>query len=173
MFVFKKHYVYLIMAVFLAAMSSQVSAELKIGFVNAIRVMDKAPQVEKANKRLEREFAPRQKRLVRDAKRLKKLEERRAKNMAIMSEPELRKLTMKIRDKQRELKRKQEEFREDYNFRRNEELNKIQKIISQVIQKLAKRERYDLILSDGVVWAGKRIDMTDKVLKSLRRQKSR
>ena len=93
--------------------------------------------------------------------------------MAIMSEPELRKLTMKIRDKQRELKRKQEEFREDYNFRRNEELNKIQKIISQVIQKLAKRERYDLILSDGVVWAGKRIDMTDKVLKSLRRQKSR
>jgi outer membrane protein len=170
MFVLKKHYFYLIMALVFSAMSPQVAAELKIGFVNAIKVMDKAPQVEKANKRLEREFAPRQRRLIRDSKRLKKLEERRAKNAAIMSEPELRKLTMKIRDQQRELKRKQEEFREDYNFRRNEELNKIQKIISEVIQNLAKRERYDLILSDGVVWAGKRIDMTNKVLSSLRKK---
>jgi len=168
----KKHYFYLMMALFLSAMSPQVAAELKIGFVNAIKVMDKAPQVEKANKRLEQEFAPRQRRLLRDSKRLKKLEERRVKNAAIMSEPELRKLTLKIRDQQRDLKRKQEEFRDDYNFRRNEELNKIQKIISEVIQNLAKLERYDLILSDGVVWAGKRIDMTDKVLRSLR-QKSR
>ncbi|RKZ39587.1 MAG: OmpH family outer membrane protein [Gammaproteobacteria bacterium] len=159
---------YLIVSLIFLVFSHQVAAELKVGFVNAIRVMNEAPQVESANHNLEREFASRQRGLVSAKQAIKTLEERFTKNADIMIEAKARKLSRKIRDKGRELKRQREEFREDYNFRRNEELDKIQKIITQVIQTLAKRESYDLILSDGVVWASKRIDITDKVLRQLR-----
>jgi len=166
-------YFYLIVALFGMILSHQVAAELKIGFVNAIRVMDEAPQVESANKRLEREFAPRQRRLVSAKQAIRKIEERLAKNASIMSDAEARRLSREIRDKRRDLKRQQEEFQEDYNIRRNEELNKIQKSIIQVIQQVAKAESYDFILSDGVVWASQRVDITNKIINYLRNQNRR
>jgi len=46
-------------------------------------------------------------------------------------------------------------------------LDKLQKQIIEVIQAVAKEQSYDLILSDGVVWASDSIDMTDQVLKRL------
>jgi outer membrane protein len=101
------------------------------------------------------------------------LEERFTKEAAFMSESEARKLSREIREKKRELQRQQEEFREDYNIRRNEELDKIQKIIIQVIEDLAKAKRYDLIFTEAVVWAAKRVDITDQVLDRLRRRHAR
>ena len=164
----KIRHFYLIITLLSSLYSTQVAAELKIGFVNAIRVMEKAPQVKRANSRLERDFAPKQRRLVSAKQAIRKMEERFAKNSAIMSDSEARKSSREIRDKKRDLKRQQEEFREDYNIRRTEELEKIQKVITKVIQDLAKRESYDFILSDGVIWASKRVDLTNKVLKKLR-----
>ena len=152
---------------------SAVAAALKIGFVNIVKVMDKAPQVKSANKRLERELAPRQRKIVKAQKSLRRKEERLAKNAVTMSEKQVRKLSREIRDQKRELARQQEEFREDYNLRRNEELDKIHQIIIRVIQELGKESKYDLILSDGVVFWNKRIDITNKVLKRLRSKKSR
>ncbi|MDM8558884.1 OmpH family outer membrane protein [Candidatus Parabeggiatoa sp. HSG14] len=169
----KKCYFYLIVALFCSVLSSQVAAELKIGFVNAIKVMDKAPQVQRANKSLEQKFAPKQQALVSARQKIRKLEERFSRNAAIMSDAETLELSRKIRDKRRDLERQQEEFREDYNIRRNKELNKIQKVIIEVIQDLAKKESYDFILSEGVVWASKRVDITDRVLRLLRQRKSR
>ncbi|MCK5719902.1 MAG: OmpH family outer membrane protein [Thiomargarita sp.] len=142
-------------------------AELKVGFVNAIRLMEEAPQVDKANNRLEREFSPKQRRIVSDKQGIIKKEEQFKKNATIMNDAEKRRKSREIRDKKRELKRKQEEFKEDYNIRRNEELDKIQKTITQAIQKLAKEKSYDFILSDGVVWASKRVDITEEILSRL------
>ncbi len=169
----KKYYFYLIAIGLLCSVLSVSAAELKIGFVNALKVMDEAPQVDSANRRLEREFAPRQRRIVSARQEIKKLDGRLSKNAVIMSDSEVHRLSRTIRDKKRDLKRQQEEFREDYNIRRNEELDKIQKIITQVIQEIAKKETYDFILSDGVVWASKRVDITDEVLTHLRQQSRR
>lgn len=163
----KKNYIFICL-LSIIVFSNQASAALKVGFVNAIKVMEKAPQVEKANKRLEREFAPRQRRLVSSSKSIKNMESRLKRGGSTMSQVQVRRLERNIRNKKREFRRQQEEFREDYNIRRNAELEKIQKIITKVIQQLAKRERYDFILSDGVVWASKRVDITKKVLRKLR-----
>jgi outer membrane protein len=162
---------YLAIGLFYGVLSFPVTAEMKIGFVNAIKVMESAPQVERANSRLEKEFAPRQREIVNAQQDIKKIEERLAKDGAIMSETESNKLNRDLRDKKRELKRQQEEYREDYNIRRSEELDKLQKKIIEVIQVLAKEESYDFVLSDGgVVWASERVDITDKVLKRLNQQ---
>ncbi len=66
------------------------------------------------------------------------MEEKLNKDGAIMSEQERTKLERDIINAKRDLKRSHDEFREDLNFRRNEEMTKIQKKIAEVIQKFAK-----------------------------------
>ncbi len=139
------------------------AAELKIGFVNVARLLEKAPQAEQAKKELEREFSPRDKKLVAEQKEIKSMEERLAKDAAIMSQSERDKLDKDLLNRKREAKRAQDEFREDFNLRRNEELTQLQKEIFEAIQSLAKEENFDLLLTDGVVYAAEGVDVTSKV----------
>ncbi|HAI70030.1 MAG TPA: hypothetical protein DCM38_11425 [Gammaproteobacteria bacterium] len=142
-------------------------AEIKIGFVNAIKLMDQAPQFKKAIKSLNAEFAPRQRRLISAGQELKDRMTRFNKDVQFMSEAEAQKQSKKIREKQREFQRDQEAFQKDYNIQHTEELDKIQRVIRTVIQEIVSRKGYDLILSEGVVWASQSIDITDQVLNKL------
>ncbi|HIE02816.1 MAG TPA: OmpH family outer membrane protein [Thiotrichaceae bacterium] len=142
-------------------------AEIKIGFVNAIKLMDQAPQFKKAIKSLNTEFAPRQRRLISAGQELKDRMTRFNKDVQFMSEAEAQKQSKKIREKQREFQRDQEAFQKDYNIQHTEELDKIQRVIRTVIQEIVSRKGYDLILSEGVVWASQSIDITDQVLNKL------
>ena len=163
-----KRYIYLGIILLCSLFATIATAkELKIGFVNAVKVMEQAPQVSAANSRLEREFEPRQREIANGQRDIKALEDKLNKDGAIMSEVQSRDMSRDIINKKRDLKRQQDEFREDYNIRRSEELDKLQKQIIEVIQAVAKEQSYDLILSDGVVWASDSIDMTDQVLKRL------
>jgi len=144
-------------------------ADLKVGFVNAARVIEDAPQAEQARKSLEKEFAPRDRQLIALQKSVKQQEETLSRDAAVMSESGRSKLERDIRQKKREIKRSQEEFREDFNIRRNEILAQLQRRAVEAIQTLAKRERYDLVLSDGVMYAGERVDITNQVLEQMGR----
>jgi len=154
------------------ALPGVASAELKIGVVNAIKILEGAPQAEAARKQLEKEFASRDRDLVARQKTIKEMEDRLAREGATMSEAEARKLERDIVSKRRDLKRDQDEFREDVNLRRNEEFGKIQKEIVQSIQDVAKSEGYDLILGEGVIYASDKTDITNAVLERLRKGSS-
>ncbi len=143
------------------------AADFKVGFVNVARLLEKAPQAEKAKKDLEREFAPRDKKLLAEQKDIKQMEERLTRDAAIMSDSERQRLDKDLISRKRDAKRLQDEFREDFNLRRNEELTKLQKEIFEAIQTLAKDEHYDLLLTDGVVYASDTIDVTGKVERKL------
>lgn len=142
-------------------------AELKIGFVNIAKVLEKAPQAEKAKKRLEKEFSPRDKQLVSEGKEIKKLEEKFSRDASVMAETERRKLERDIVSKKREAKRSQQEFSEDFNMRRNEELGKLQRRIVEAVRALAKDEKFDLLVTDGAIYASEKIDVTAQVQKKL------
>ncbi len=144
------------------------AADVKIGFVSVAKILQNAPQAEAASKRLEQEFAPRQKALVEAQKSLRKQEEKLSKDGVVMNDSQRRNLESDIRAQARELKRTSDEFREDFNIRRNEELGKFQKQVLEVINKLAKEENFDLVVNDGAaLYAGPQVDVTEKVLKSL------
>ncbi len=152
----------------LMLLCSAAQAELKIGFVNAAKVLDKAPQAEQARERLEKEFAPRDKGLVDAQRALRRLEQQLAKEGTAMEEGERRNLERDIITQKRELKRSQDEFREDFNIRRNEELGKLQRQVYQAIVELAKQDGFDLIVNDGaVIFASEQVDITDRVLSRL------
>jgi len=140
----------------------------KAGFVNVARVLDKAPQAEEARGRIEREFAPRDRELLNQQKEVRQKEDRLVRDGAVMTNDERVRLESDIRGLKRDIRRAQEEFREDLNVRRNQELGKLQRKVIQVIQDLAKAENYDLIVSDGVIFAGNRVDITEKVIARLR-----
>ena len=149
----------------------QVSAEetYKIGAVNAIRVLEKSPQADTARKMIEDEFSPRDKELIAEQKSIKDLEDKFKKDRAIMSEQESSKLEREIISNKRDLKRKQDEFREDLNYRRNEEMVNIQNQIIKSIQQVAKDNNYDLVLSEGVLYASPKIDMSGLVIEYLKK----
>jgi outer membrane protein len=137
--------------------------EMKIGFVNVPRILEGAPQAAQAKKDLEKEFAPRDKKLVAMQKQLQKLEEKMQKDGDVMSQSEQQKMEREAISLKRDAKRAQEEFREDFNIRRNEELAKLQKVVFEAIQALAKEKNFDLLVTDGVVFASERVDVTAEI----------
>jgi outer membrane protein len=66
----------------------------------------------------------------------------------------------------KDYQRRQREFREDLNQRRNEELAAVLEKANKVIRQLAEVEKYDIVFQEAVYYSP-RIDITDKVLKSL------
>ena len=161
----------LVLLVCLSAFFTPVFAEeYKLGAVNAGRVLEASPQAERARTTIEKEFTPRDKQLVAAQKDLKALEDKLNKDSAIMSESERSKLERDIINRKRELKRDQDEFREDFNLRRNEEFAKIQKDIMDAILKVAKENNYDIVLSDGVLFASPKVDISNLVIEYLKQQ---
>lgn len=142
-------------------------AELKIGFVNVAKVLEKAPQAAKAKTRLETEFSPRDKTLVAQQKEIKTLEEKLSRDSAVMGDEERRRVEKDVLDKKRDAARAQQEFSEDFNMRRNEELGNLQKRIVEAVRALAKEESFDLLLTDGVIYANDQIDVTARVQQKL------
>lgn len=143
------------------------AADLKIGYVNAVRAIEQAPQGKAALKRLESEFSPRDKELVRMQDRIKAVENELEKNSLVLKESDRQSKEREVISLKRDLKRATQEFREDYNVRRNEELLALQKIVHKAIVDIAKQEKYDLILHEGVIYAGDKIDITEQILKIL------
>ena len=142
-------------------------ADLKIGVVNIPAVLEKAPQAEKAKKRLEQEFKPRDTQLVAQQKEIQGMEEKLNKDSSVMSDSQRNKLERDIQNKKRDAKRSQQAFSEDFNTRRNEELGKLQRRIVEAIRGIAKDQEFDLILTDGVIYSSPQMDITEQLQKKL------
>jgi outer membrane protein len=142
-------------------------AELKIGVVNIPAVLEKAPQAEKAKKRLEVEFKPRDNQLVAQQKEIQDMEAKFNKDSAVMSDSKRNSLEREIQNKKRDAKRSQQEFSEDFNTRRNEELGKLQRRIVEAIRTIAKEQDFDLILTDGVIYSSEQMDITSQLQQKL------
>jgi outer membrane protein len=143
-------------------------AETKIGFVDTAKLMEAAPQVKAAQAKIEAEFAPREKELTKLQQEIRALEDRQSREGSVMSESESSKLERDVLAKRRDLKRTQEEFRDDLNIRRNEVLSKLQKDILDAVIAFAKEQNFDLILSGGVAYSSDKVDVTESVLKKLK-----
>lgn len=144
--------------------------DLKLGYIDTAIVLKDAPQAEAARKKLESEFAPRDQKIVEMQNELKRLDEEQTRDASIMSDASRKKIERSIQSLKRDIKRAREEFIEDFNLRRNDEINKLQKLIDRTTVDIAKEEHFDLILRDNVLYSSKRLDITDKILERLRQQ---
>jgi len=134
-------------------------AQAKIGVVNIARLLQEAPQAQAASAALENEFAARRRDLENQQKDLKAREDKLAKDGAVMAEAERRNAEKTLRDGQRELARKQNEFLEDLNVRRNEALGQLQRSVLQEVQAYAKSAGLDVVVADAL-YASPSVDIT-------------
>jgi outer membrane protein len=155
-----------VLSIVLCAVANPVRAEGKIGFVNLDRILRDAAPAQRAQKKIEAEFAKREQELGRGAEQLKRLQDTLEKNSMTMPESERRNREREFNDANREFQRKQREFREDLNTRRNEELAGILERANRVVRQIAETEKFDIIFQEAV-FASPRVDITDKVIRAL------
>jgi outer membrane protein len=159
----------LVLVSFLALFSAATvqAAEIKIAFVNSSTLLEQAPQADIAKKKLEKEFAPREKE-IRDAQQAAQtLEAKLNRDGVTMSDSDRSKQEQELNRQLRDLQRMQSNFRDDLNLRKNEELGKLQRVVLSSIKDVAKSSGYDLVLAEGVVYAAPQVDITNEVLAKL------
>jgi outer membrane protein len=157
-----------ILAAGLLALSFNIhAADLKIGYVQVDKILQEAPQTAESSKKLEKEFAPRTQELERMQKQIKDIETSLDKDALTMSETDRKNKERDASNLKIDFQRKQRELREDINLRKNEELGSLQDRINKAVTAVSEAEGYDLVVYGGVAYANKKIDITDKVLKSL------
>lgn len=144
------------------------SAETKVGFINTARLLEESPQAHAAQQALQTEFLPRQRELADQQKALQDKEAKLKRDEAVMSEADRAKAERDLRDGQRDLQRRFNELQEDANLRRNEEFGKVQRSLLQEIQTYARTNGFDLIVSDGVLYASPAVDVTNQVIAAIK-----
>ena len=153
----------------LLATSFVYAADLKIGYVNLGSLLQESAAGQAANKKLEKEFKPRMGKLKTTSDKIKKLDKKLKKEGDVMSAAEKKKTARQITKLKRDFERARTEANEDFQIRRNEVLGKLQKMASKVIMKIAKEQKFDLILPKAsIIYASKKIDITQQVLKQLK-----
>jgi len=151
-----------------ALVPAAAMAEVKVGFVNTAKLLEESPQARAAQQALENEFLPRQRELADQQKALQEKEEKLKRDAAVMSEADRGKAERELRDGQRDLARRFNELQEDANLRRNEEFAKVQRSLLQEVQSYARANGFDLIVSDGVLFASPAVDVTAQVVTALK-----
>jgi outer membrane protein len=141
-------------------------AQGKIGVVQIERIVrDSAPAL-RAQKKLETEFAKREQELSKIADQLKRMQDELEKDGVTMAEAQRRNKERDFNELNRDFQRRQREYREDVNQRRNEELAQVIDQANRVIRQIAESEKYDIIFQEAA-YANPRIDITDRVIKAM------
>ena len=150
----------------LISLPIQVQAE-KIVYVDARRLITEAPQGQDEIRILEEKFGNRNRDLQSKIVSFKAQEADLQKNSLTLSTTERVKKTDVLVELQRILQRDQKNYSEDYERSQSQGLVRLEKLISDVIIDLAKKESIDLVVQQ-VVYASPKIDFTDRVLKELK-----
>ena len=148
------------------ATTPALAQELKLGYVNSERVLRDSAPAKAAQAKLEAEFGRRERELNDIRNRLKTAADKFEKDAPTLPEAEKTRRQRELVDQERDLQRKQREFQEDLNQRKNEELAAVVERANRVIRQIFETEKYDAILQE-VVFAGPRVDITDKVIRAL------
>jgi len=146
-----------------------LAQELKIGYVNADKVLREAAPAKAAQAKLETEFSKREKDIADLGNKLKAAGDKPDKDAPTLSEAERGRRQRDLVEQDREFQRKRREFQEDLTQRKNEELASVVERANKVMKQIFDSEKYDLIIQEAV-FAGPKIDITDKVIKALNSQ---
>mgnify|MGYP001579956454 CR=1 FL=1 len=162
-----KHWALLFLAaITLVASAANAQPVVRIGFIDPVRLIEQAPQGGRVLEQLEIEFQPSNRNLMKQHNRIQEMEAALEKNILVISASDAQARQRELDNLKRRLKRSQQEAREDYNLRRNEEIGKLQSLVREIIVELAKEEGYDLIIEQAV-YVSEAVNLTDEVLERL------
>ena len=145
----------LVLVAIFVLFATNVAADPKIGYVKVEKILRESSQAVESAKKLQAEFNHRVEEITQLQKQIGEMEK-----SGNVKQQELAKLRI-------EFDRKQRELNEDINIRKKEELAVLQDRINKAVTSVSVAEGYDLVFYKNLVYANKRVDITDKVLKLL------
>ena len=146
-------------------------AQANIGYVDGLKLIELSPQGKQELATIAEEFAERTRELKARFERFKAAEAELEKNRLTMSDEEIAKRMAELREMQRKLRRDEREYNEDRTRRRNQGIAKLERVVTEATQSVAKRKKLDLVLQHGVVvYAAEKIHITDDVLAELKKR---
>ena len=145
----------LVLVAIFVLFATNVAADPKIGYVKVEKILRESSQAVESAKKLQAEFNRRVEEITQLQKQIGEMEK-----SGNVKQQELAKLRI-------EFDRKQRELNEDINIRKKEELAVLQDRINKAVTSVSVAEGYDLVFYKNLVYANKRVDITDKVLKLL------
>lgn len=148
--------------------SSITVADVKVGVVNMAEIMQKIPQRGALQVKLKEEFAERREGLISLEKQMTSLSDKLKRDKDVITQEELNNIQRDLVELQKEYKRKQAAFREDAIQRENEEVSKLVRDIGSVVDKIAKDEKYDLVIRREAApfHISQKVDLTEQVVKA-------
>jgi len=161
----------LVLSAFLIAafVATNVTAsDLKIGVVSVERILTEAPQVDAVNTSMLERFGPQRDALKALEKEITKMQENFKRNELVMTEDKLNDLKNEIIGKIQILRQQEAQLTQEVALVRNQELAVLQQQVRSIIDNIAKSGKYSLVLSEGVAYTDKKLDITDKVLDKMK-----
>jgi Skp family chaperone for outer membrane proteins len=145
---------------------------VQMAFVNTEQVLRESGAARAAQKRLEEEFAERERKLQEIEKQLRASTESLTRESPVISESSKSSRSREIASLERDLQRRQSEFRESLNQRRNEELAKVVEHANRAIRQIAEASSIDIIFQESV-YASPASDITAAVISKMEDMSSR
>jgi outer membrane protein len=139
----------------------------KVGYVKMKVVMQSQQSID-VGKKLMAEFKPRNAELEKFRKQIQDKEIALEKDAPNLSQRDLLTKRQEIEYLKIDFDRKKNRQHEDFELRKQEELNNFQNSINAAVTSLGQSEGYDLILYNTGGYIGPKVDVTDKVLKLIK-----
>ena len=159
-----------VLFVTIAIFSLSAQAEIKAAYINSAKILQQAPQAIAAVEKMKSEFSSREESIRNMAKQVQEQEANLQKDGAIMSAEQKKRIENEIIEKKRKIRFDAQSLKEDVDLRRKQEIQKVRSSITAVIQSYAKKKGYDFIFTEGVAFASDKVNITEDILKELKKK---
>jgi len=152
-----------------AALLAQSSgAPIKVGLVNIQEAILSTAEGKKSMADLQKKYQPRQQEIQKQNQDIQAITDQLQKQAATLSDDEQRNLNRQLEEKQKLLKRTQEDAQADFGADRDEMFRRIGQKMVKVIQDFAPKNGYSLVIGSDQVpiyYAATEVDLTDQIVK--------
>jgi len=157
--------------VLLLVVPSSWAADIKIGVLNMQKLQSDAPQIKVIMSRLQKRFEEPGQALSKLAQEIQNDEKDLKQNEVLMSPAKLKETRQALVDKVKSFREQETSLNKEMQTMRNQELAVFNGKVNQLLEDLAKKEKFDLILTEGIVFVSDKLDITDKLVAQLKKDK--
>lgn len=158
-----------LMTCILSVFGASVFADTaKIGVVDLQKILQTSTQIKEIQQNLEKEFKPRRDKLMAIEAKIKADMEKFKRDSAVLSVAQKKEMEKKIVGAQQQFERDGQQYQQELSTANNEAMEALYAKVRTAITKIAKDEKYDLIVQkDAAPFSADSLDVTDKVAKAI------
>lgn len=150
---------------------SSWARDIKIGVLNMQKLQEESPQIKDIMNRMQQRFEEPSKALVKMRDEIAKEEKEYTQNEVLMSPAKKKEVQKALVEKVKSFREKEVNLNKEMQTMRNQEFAVFQNKLTHLLNEMAKKEGFDLILTEGIVFVSDKLDITDKLLTKLKKDK--